>query len=265
MAKTALCIGINDYPGTGSDLSGCVNDVNDWKAALQQRGFAVTTLLDRDATKRNMVEALGKLLRDAAAHDTVVFQYSGHGSYVADVSGDEDDGRDEVLCPSDIGAGAYLSDDELYELFTMTKTGVKVIFLSDSCHSGTVSKFRAATDVGDKVVKSRFLPPGTFLRDFEIPATARAATGRGSRQRRAHRAMLISGCMDNQTSADAWFNNRPNGAFTYYALKALKEVPANATYAQWHSKIRDYIPNVYYNQAPNLYATKGQAHWHLFE
>ena len=34
MAKYALCIGINDYPGTDSDLSGCVNDANDWAAAL---------------------------------------------------------------------------------------------------------------------------------------------------------------------------------------------------------------------------------------
>jgi hypothetical protein len=29
MAKKVLCIGINDYPGTDSDLSGCVNDAND--------------------------------------------------------------------------------------------------------------------------------------------------------------------------------------------------------------------------------------------
>ena len=32
--KFALCIGINDYPGTGSDLSGCVNDANDWGKIL---------------------------------------------------------------------------------------------------------------------------------------------------------------------------------------------------------------------------------------
>jgi len=26
MGKHALCIGIDDYPGTDSDLAGCVND-----------------------------------------------------------------------------------------------------------------------------------------------------------------------------------------------------------------------------------------------
>ncbi|MCC6428150.1 MAG: caspase family protein [Phycisphaerales bacterium] len=265
MAKTALCIGINDYPGTGSDLSGCVNDVKDWKEVLEKKGFNVTTLLDRDATKNNMVEALTKLLSDANAKDTVVFQYSGHGSYVYDASGDETDGRDEVLCPSDIGSNAYFSDDELYEMFCSVKAGVKVVFLSDSCHSGSVSKFRVAVDVGDKTVKSRFLPPGMFLRDFEMVETARSAEGRGSRKRRAHRALLISGCQDHQTSADAWFNNRANGAFSYFALKALKELPAGSTYKQWHAKIRDYLPNVYYNQAPNLYSTKGQSNWKIFE
>ncbi len=30
MTKRALCVGINDYPGTNSDLSGCVNDAEDW-------------------------------------------------------------------------------------------------------------------------------------------------------------------------------------------------------------------------------------------
>ncbi|MGE5839594.1 MAG: caspase family protein, partial [Deltaproteobacteria bacterium] len=39
MAKRALCIGINDYPGTGSDLAGCVNDANDWAVLLKKRGF----------------------------------------------------------------------------------------------------------------------------------------------------------------------------------------------------------------------------------
>ena len=38
--RTALCIGINDYPGTGSDLAGCVNDAQDWGSSLDQVGLA---------------------------------------------------------------------------------------------------------------------------------------------------------------------------------------------------------------------------------
>ena len=51
MAKKALCIGINNYPGTHMDLQGCVNDANDWAGVLGARGFKVATLLDDQATK----------------------------------------------------------------------------------------------------------------------------------------------------------------------------------------------------------------------
>ena len=52
MAKRALCIGINDYPGTDSDLAGCLNDACDWTAILEQRGFSVQKLLDQQATAK---------------------------------------------------------------------------------------------------------------------------------------------------------------------------------------------------------------------
>lgn len=58
MARRALCIGINDYPGTDSDLSGCVNDAHDWGAMLQARGFTVSTLLDAQATRAAMHGAI---------------------------------------------------------------------------------------------------------------------------------------------------------------------------------------------------------------
>lgn len=262
--KTALCIGINDYPGTGADLSGCVNDVNDWKQALTQRGFAVTTLLDREATKSNMVEAMTKLMRDAGAGDTVVLQYSGHGSYVADLDGDEADGRDEVLCPSDIGNNWYISDDELYELFGLANRQARVVFLSDSCHSGSVSRLRVSDGVGEKTTKQRFLPPSMFLRDFEVADAAVAARSK-KRKSKANKVLLISGCQDTQTSADAWFGSRANGAFTYYALRALKELGQGTDYSHWHAKIREYLPSVYYAQAPNLQGSNTQMRWRVLE
>ena len=44
MTKKALCIGINDYPGTQNDLNGCVNDARDWAAALTGRDRLVEAL-----------------------------------------------------------------------------------------------------------------------------------------------------------------------------------------------------------------------------
>jgi uncharacterized caspase-like protein len=79
MAKLALCIGINDYPGTGSDLSGCVNDANDWAAAFAKRGFSVEKLFDRKATGDGIRKAIGNLIAKAKSRDSVLIQYSGHG------------------------------------------------------------------------------------------------------------------------------------------------------------------------------------------
>ena len=77
MSKKALCIGINDYPGTQNDLSGCVNDANDWAAALAARNFSVTKLLDAQATKAAMVGAISALVGGAAKGDTVEVAVAG--------------------------------------------------------------------------------------------------------------------------------------------------------------------------------------------
>src|SRR6185369_9325866 len=92
MAKSALCIGINDYPGTGMDLQGCVNDAADWAEALGARGFSVTRLVDAQATKAAMAAAFARVIGAAESGDTVVITYSGHGTYVPDLDGDELDG-----------------------------------------------------------------------------------------------------------------------------------------------------------------------------
>ncbi len=139
--KLALCIGINDYPGTGSDLSGCINDAADWAKLLSQKGFTVTRMLDKEATGKNIREAIKAMIEGAVKGDTVFFQYSGHGTYIPDKDGDESDGTDECLCPYDLYTKGPITDDELNDLFTAKKNGVKLVLFSDSCHSGTVTRF----------------------------------------------------------------------------------------------------------------------------
>ncbi len=109
--RHALCIGINDYPGTGSDLAGCVNDAHDWGEELTKRSFDVELMLDAQATGDAMRAAMRRRLRTASAGDVVVITYSGHGTWVRDRDADESDGRDEALCPYDISTAGPLLDD----------------------------------------------------------------------------------------------------------------------------------------------------------
>jgi len=266
MKKIALCVGINDYPGTGSDLAGCVNDAKDWGAALDARGFAVRFLLDKAATGAGIRKAMKDAIGEAAAGDLVVIHYSGHGSFVPDLDGDEPDGTDECLCPYDIQKHGPITDDELSELYATRGPGVKLVMISDSCHSGTVARFAPITTPATAkgkhppARKVRFLPPGNFL-------TAKETQGLGPRLRRAasppgrHEALLMAGCQDTEYSYDAYFEGRPSGAFTFVALRELARLPKSATYQDWYDRIRKVLPSQQYPQMPNLYGTSAMKGW----
>ena len=279
MSQHALCIGINNYPGTHMDLAGCVNDANDWAAELAGRGFVVSKLLDRDATKAAMVAAMHQVIAGAKRGDTVVITFSGHGTYVPDLDGDEVDGLDEALCPHDVEtAGEALTDDELHALFSTRAAGVKLVLISDSCHSGTVSRAAVAQPEDDEgVPRPRFLPMGNWLPAERLP---RGASGRplanvpgvaggspfGKVLLKASGDLLMSGCQEgpNNYSYDARFRGRSNGAFTYFALKVLHTLPANATYADWHAELGAYLPSASYPQAPQLVGSKTARNRRIF-
>ncbi|APW47675.1 caspase family protein [Rhodoferax antarcticus] len=264
MAKKALCIGINNYPGTHMDLQGCVNDASDWAAALVGRGFAAITLLNDQATKAAMMTAMGNLISKAVKNDSLVITFSGHGTYQPDTDGDEADGLDEALCPYDLQTnGAALTDDEIKTLFANRKGGVRIVLIADSCHSGTVT--RAAAAEPDSDTRPRFMPMGNWLPDKLLPknrvgklsATVVAPLG-GSPLLAAYSRQLgdplLSGCKEgtNNFSYDARINGRYNGAFTYYALKALKTLKPEATYADWHKAFVKYLPSASYPQSPQI-------------
>jgi len=271
MAKKALCIGINDYPGTASDLSGCVNDAKDWAAALTARGFAVETLLDRKATGDGIRAAIGRLLAQSRTGDCLVVQFSGHGSFVPDEDGDEPDGTDECLCPYDIAGRGPITDDELFDLFSARPPGVRLVMISDSCHSGTVARFAPIltppTMPGRAAPRRlvRFLPPAVFLSRREAAKLGIGRALRRSSPPGRYAALLLAGCQDTEYSYDAWFAGRPNGAFTYVALQTLKSLPARASYQSWYKAIRRMLPSQQYPQTPNLFGSSRMKRWRVLE
>lgn len=279
MAKRALCIGINNYPGTHMDLAGCVNDANAWEAELKARGFEVTKLLDAQATKAAMQQGLQAVIGGAASGDLVVITFSGHGTYVPDISGDEVDGLDEGLCPYDIQTGgAALLDDEIHQIFASRKGGVKLVLISDSCHSGTVTRAALPDPDADDMPRPRFLPMGNWLPADQLPrgvsgkplASVQAPSGTSPLAKAMSRRfgdLLLSGCKEgpNNFSYDARIAGKPVGAFTYYALKALRSLPDNATYGQWHEAITPaFLPSASYPQIPQIVGSQDARHRKVF-
>lgn len=238
--KLALCAGINAY--AAAPLSGCVNDAIDWSELLAGEGYEVKILLDGAATKAAILDTLRALVGQMGWGDRLVFQFSGHGSWLPDRNGDEPDGRDEVLCAYDYADGGLILDDELQAIFSGLRLGSGALFLSDSCHSGTVNRL-VASNHG----RARFLSPHLFtdLAAEDVPAIERNLP----RNTAPRSASLISGCADNEYSYDAWFGGRAQGAFTHAALEAYRP---GITLAAWHKAIR--LPTAAYRQTPELHA-----------
>lgn len=270
MARYGLVIGINDYPGTDSDLSGCVNDANDWKSVLEKRGFTVNRLLDKQATGQAIREAMKATIAPAKSGDLVVIQYSGHGSFVPDKNGDEPDGMDECICPYDLMTKGIITDDELFEIYDAKAKGVKLLVISDSCHSGSVARMAPILTPPSTTAKFapqrkiRFLPPAVFLSKRELATIGTSARHRAASPPGRYAALLMAGCQDTEYSYDAYFRGRPNGAFSFVALRALENLNTKATYTTWFKEIRKMLPSQQYPQSPNLFGSSSMKKWKLF-
>jgi hypothetical protein len=257
-----LCVGINDYPGRDSDLKGCVNDAKDWAEELTGRGFEVTSLHNKEAIKATIVAGLRNLLEKAGSGDIAVFTFSGHGTWQIDRDRDEDDGRDEALCPWDVKEKNPLLDDALYDIVQEHRTaGTRLIVLSDSCHSGSVSKAFPEPGSAPKV---RFMSPEEFTADKVVLERMKGLRKAPARKESRAGAVLISGCADLEFSFDATFDGRPNGAFTRIALEVLR-AKKPASYASWVTEIRKRLPSSSFPQTPQLVATATQRRWKVFQ
>ncbi|HBB87408.1 MAG TPA: peptidase C14 [Blastocatellia bacterium] len=249
MTKKALCVGINDYPfGEENDLQGCVNDANDW-ASLLKNHFDFTEvkqLLNADATKAKVITGIKDLLNGAKAGDILVFTNASHGTYLADTDGDEDK-YDEAICPYDTDSN-LLVDDELRNLFKNIPKDVRLSVISDSCHSGSVTRVMV-----NEYRRNRQLNPRVFGGKELSPDELR--TARGKKEQHPESAMkeiLLSGCKSNQTSADAYINNDYHGAMSYHAIKAITDANYNLTYAELQKRLVSLLEDENYDQVPQL-------------
>jgi metacaspase-1 len=225
----------------------------------------VTLLTDEQATKAAITGALRALLAGAKSGDVLVFTNSSHGTYVAEAGGDEPR-YDEALCPYDT-ADNLIVDDELRELFAGLPSGVRMTVISDSCHSGTVTRAAVSENIpglrtpDDRRV--RFLNPA--LRGGKILQNPwRARPNRDKYPEAKMKEVLLSGCTDKEYSYDALIEGRYHGAMTYYALQAIAAANYRLTYNQLGSRLTFLIDEAQFNQHPQLEGAAGNRRRQIF-
>jgi len=256
----------SDHYGNPQTLFGCRNDAKSMAEIAVASGYEVMGILMNQAgTVKAIQTAIRKAAKDLSAGDIFLLTYAGHGASVPDYNGDErDDGKDETWCLYD----RQLLDDELYAGWSGFCEGVRVLVVSDSCHSGSVIRSTAtgfvtidATADLDARPRPRTLSDDVrrkvnslhqaLYRDIARNVAAEAGSAGGLTPRRARQVAnplactvrLLSGCMDNQTSADG----DTNGLFTSRLLQVLDE-GFRGDYAAFHREIVKRMPD---NQTPN--------------
>jgi len=244
--KKALFVGINKFASYPQfTLNGCVNDAKDMAALYKDLlGFKTSEtaiLTDAQATKAAIMANLKSMVADAKAGklNYIAFSLSSHGTQMNDSSGDEPDGKDEAFVPYDIAekSGAWdpariISDDELNALFKQLPASVLLEVYLDTCHSGTGLR---GAEFGLHAPKARYVAPpeheftkGTAkMRGFTLnrPPSAKGKKlgAEAAKAVAGQHHILWTGCKANETSADAYFSGRYNGAFTYYLVKVMRD------------------------------------------
>ncbi len=226
--QKALLIGLN-YPGTNSALYGCINDVESMKDLLiGEFGYHPREIIIKTdpqmKSPENFIQAFKQLIDGAKSNDHLFFHYSGHGTQVPDQNGDEDDGLDEAL----YFQGGSIIDDQLADLLVQLPEGVIINLLFDCCHSESMADlpyhYREQKCIRDRTSK-------------KFKATIRS----------------VSGCRDDQTSADAYLKEyrKSHGVMTASILTLAKN--KDLTKMTWVTLLKEIRQQLHgFSQVPQL-------------
>ena len=235
--KAALLIGIN-YKGTSAELRGCENDIkNSKKMLISKYGFEekdIIVLMESAAmtyqpTRSNILNYVNWLVsKSKSGYSTLWFQYSGHGTYIKDSTGDEKDGKDECIYTCD---DKLIVDDEFHQkLVSAVEKDSKLFCFMDCCHSGTIMDLK-----------------------YKYQSGQNASITDNTKKAALANVLAISGCKDTQTSADAWLSGSWCGALTKSFLDVLNNNSNNEiTLFNLVKKIRTKLRKGQFTQIPQL-------------
>ncbi|MDF2969683.1 MAG: hypothetical protein K0R61_133 [Microvirga sp.] len=221
MTALSLHLGLNfvdpnAYGGWDGELRGCHLDSYNMEGLARLNGWEVDdVLLDERATAIALDEKMREYAGVLEEGDRLLLTYSGHGGSVRDVSGDENDGRDESWCLW----SSELLDDQIATMLARFRPGVRIVVVSDSCHSGTVTRARRSRRVAK-------------LPDPEVGLVKASV-------------LLFSGCTDEQLSGDL----PVGGKFTTTMLECLRTLSPKAGWRTLHHQVVQAMPR---DQTPRL-------------
>ncbi len=285
----ALLIGVEQYQDTKHNLEGIGDDVRMMKEVLIEKGLftagEIRTLVNTEATKANVVKQFKEwLINGTKPGDRALFYFSGHGIQVWDENGDEiQTCMDEALMCHDSNVTAnkvkdtcrgrpgqawkwkdtvnVLLDDEVAELIAKLQ-GRTVIFMSDSCHSGTVYK---SVNADVAVTKNWDIPLlGKGLFDQRAAASVEKAVVRKKKNLdedptfKGVKMAAFTASEDSQPAQVVIFGEEPQGkhsVFTWHIYNGLKgkadlDGDGNITFAKLAKYVGDEVKRRGYAQVP---------------
>ena len=260
--KYAIIIGIGNYPSkTGWSSISSLNDVPIIKNSLIKQGFSesnIRTVIDQQATKKGIVDALNDMLSKVKKGDIVVVHYSGHGQQIFDDNGDEVDGLDEAIVPIDAfvkytstyKGENHIRDDEIGNIIAKFRNKLgkdgQLLFLLDSCHSGSATR-------GGKVRggMGALVPPD--WKPNNNSSTTQASKGSGLLEKTslvedAAPFVMISGASADELNYE--YNGM--GSLTYAFTQAITDLGSDFTYRQLFSKIAANMNVISPKQRPTI-------------
>ena len=271
----AVLVGAGSYqnPDAWTPLAGPPHDVERVCKTLSERfevpASSLMIVTQEAATRENIERELRAMVMEAQPGETLLFYYAGHGFAVPnrDPKGPEsfesldpeEDGMDECLVPIDCPkpddpafADKVLRDDFFEEVLAMGVRKVRpdgggdgsVVFIFDSCHSGTLSR---GTKVLDKVERTNLA-----YRAGAAPPPAPGSTAPAVIEASRHRAgdkgwIVLSACGARQTAKE---DPSHGGDFTNALITALED-PRMGPDTNYQELIRMVGSNPYfYEQNP---------------
>ncbi|CAK7256394.1 MULTISPECIES: caspase family protein [unclassified Shinella] len=215
----ALVVGVDQYPNDVS-LDGAVRDAEDVYRAMSAAGFTVRKFTNAEARKDDIRKAWTDMVAEAVAGDTIIFTYAGHGAQMPElVAGDEADGLDEFLQLPGFDRNRYaetsneiIVDNEMNAWFGEAESkGVHVLFVSDSCFSGGMS--RSVTG------KSRLAPAVTVKL---APPSQEALAGANLKEIDFKQVTVLAASLESQPTPEVIIDGEPRGALSWSFARAVE-------------------------------------------